>query len=68
MNETHNTFRPTLIREIARWWQRRLDEAAVDGEGLNPPSDSYVMDKFQCSEEEALRGIGVGEQLHWGGS
>ena len=68
MSDAHNTFRPALIRDIARWWQRRLDEATVDGEALNPPSDNYVMDRFQCSEEEALRGIGVGEQLHWGGS
>ena len=29
---------------------------------------TYVMDRFQCSEEEVLGGIGVGEQLHWGGS
>jgi len=57
-----------VVRQIARWWKQHLDTANANGEDLDPPSFSEVMAKFQCSEEEALRGLCVGEQLYWGGS
>ena len=68
MNESKNGYRPTYIREIARWWQRCLDAADAGAEMPNPPEIGEVMATFGASEEEAIRGLSVGEQLHWGGS
>ena len=68
MNEVENKIRPSVIGQIARWWKERLDAAAVDGEALEPPVWVEVMAEFGCSEEEALRGLCVGEHLYWGDS
>jgi len=64
---TFGELRPAIIRQIARWWQQRLDAADTEAAVLVLPDDSEIMTKFQCSDEEALRGLSVGEQLHWGG-
>ena len=68
MNAIESNFRPKVIRKIARWWKQRLVEADANGEFLDLPVNSEVIVKFQCSEEEALRGLCVGEQLYWGNS
>ncbi len=33
----------------------------------DPPAHREVMDRFDCSQEEALRGVGPGEQRHFSG-
>ena len=38
------------------------------GEVVSPPDVGQVAQLFQCSEEEALRGLAAGEQLRWAGS
>lgn len=58
--------RPELVRKIALWWQAELDKAARE-ETPDPPSHDSVMKRFQCSEEEALRGVGLGEHRHFAG-
>lgn len=65
---SENNLRPNLVREIALWWQNRLDGAS-DGAGVLPQSPllSEVMNKFGCSEEEALRGVCLGEYRHFDG-
>ncbi len=60
--------RPKIVREIALWWQSELDRAALIAETPEPPSNEEVMLRFQCSEEEALRGVGLGEHRHFSGS
>ena len=59
--------RPEVVREIALWWQGELDRAAAAGETPDLPSYEEIMRRFQCSQEEALRGTGVGEQRHFSG-
>jgi hypothetical protein len=66
--EDTKTVRPKIVREIALWWQSELDRAAAIGETPGPPSNKDVMLRFQCSEEEALRGVGLGEHRHFSGS
>jgi hypothetical protein len=63
-----NIVRPEAVREIALWWQSELDRAALTGATPEPPSHEEVMLRFQCSEEEALRGVGLGEHRHFSGS
>lgn len=60
--------RPKIVREIALWWQSELDRAALIAETPEPPSNEEVMLRFQCSDEEALRGVGLGEHRHFSGS
>lgn len=61
-------LRPDVVRQIALWWQGHLDEANR-GENLLPESPPLpdVMRKFGCSEEEALRGLCLGEHRHFAG-
>ncbi|HWZ42665.1 MAG TPA: hypothetical protein VNW97_04280 [Candidatus Saccharimonadales bacterium] len=68
MVASENKLRPDLIREIALWWQNRLDGAGNGANGLpESPSLPEVMTKFACSEEEALRGVCLGEYRHFDG-
>lgn len=67
-NRAGSELRPSVIAEIARWWQQCLGEAAQNGRVLEPADVNDVTAKFQCSDEEAIRGLGVGEHLHWAGS
>ena len=60
--------RPKIVREIALWWQSELDRVALIAETPEPPSNEEVMLRFQCTEEEALRGVGLGEHRHFSGS
>jgi hypothetical protein len=62
------TVRPQIVRTIALWWQSELDRAALAGETREPPPHEEVMLRFQCSEEEALRGVGLGEHRHFSGT
>jgi len=65
---SESKLRPDLVRQIALWWQNRLDGASNGAEGLPPsPSLPEVMVKFDCSEEEALRGVCLGEYRHFDG-
>lgn len=68
MEEFEEKLRPDFVRQIALWWQSCLDEADKQDNGLpeSPPLPE-VMRKFGCSEEEALRGLCVGEYRHFGG-
>lgn len=59
--------RPHIVREIALWWQRELDRAALAGDTPDTPSCEEVMRRFQCSEEEALRGSALAEHRHFSG-
>ena len=72
MNETHPggmdeaaKVRPEFVRRIALWWQSELDRNAAKGRTPDTPSDGDVMKRFGCSEEEALRGVGLGEHRHF---
>jgi len=67
-NDNRKTVRPKIVREIALWWQNELDRAALVGETLDPATHSEVMHRFQCSEEEALRGVALGEHRHFSGT
>lgn len=67
LENDNNAVRPEVIREIALWWQGQLDLAVLAGETPDPPSCSEVMLRFHCSEEEALRGVGLGEHRHFSG-
>jgi|HubBroStandDraft_6_1064221.scaffolds.fasta_scaffold110591_7 hypothetical protein len=64
---SNTSVRPEVVREIALWWQGELARAALAGETPDPPSCEEVMRRFQCSEEEALRGSGLGEHRHFSG-
>ena len=66
--DDRKTVRPKTVREIALWWQSELDRAALVGEVRELPSHSEVMRRFHCSEEESLRGVGLGEHRHFSGS
>lgn len=66
MVEPTEELRPIVIRRIAQWWQQSLTDVEANGGPLDEADFSEVMREFNCSEEEALRGVGVGEQLHWG--
>jgi len=66
--DNRKIVRPKIVREIALWWQSELDRAALVGDTPEPPSHEEVMLRFQCSEEEALRGVGLGEHHHFSGS
>lgn len=69
MNQNSVKLRPDRIKDVSLWWQRRLDEAFARGEPLEePPAVAEVTAQFSCSEEEALRGLWVGEQRHWSGA
>ncbi len=60
-------LRPSVIGEIADWWRQRLRLAEQDSQTINTSDIKEVAMKFQCSIEEALRGLCLGEQLYWGG-
>lgn len=64
---SNTSVRPEVVREIALWWQGELDRAALAGDTPDPPPCEEVMRRFQCSEEEALRGSGLGEHRHFSG-
>jgi len=57
-----------IVAGIARWWQESMTAAEERGEVVSPPDVGQVAQLFQCSEEEALRGLVAGEQLRWSGS
>jgi hypothetical protein len=60
-------LRPAVVREIALWWHGRLDEATHQADVLpESPSLPDIMQKFRCSEDEALRGLCLGEYRHFG--
>jgi hypothetical protein len=61
-------LRPSVIVEVARWWRQCLSTAEQQRETLTPADISEVEAMFQCSTEEAIRGICIGEQLYWGGT
>ena len=65
--DNSKTVRPKIVRDIALWWQGELDRAALVGETPEPPAHKDVMLRFHCSEEEALRGVGLGEHRHFSG-
>ncbi len=68
---SHNrpqSVRPPVVRKIALWWQARLDRAAEQGELPSPPPHREVIEKFNCTEEEAIRGVGLGEHRHFSGT
>jgi len=56
-----------VIEQIAHWWKESLDEASQTGKILEPADLIEIAAKFQCSEEEAVRGLSVGEHLYWRG-
>jgi len=64
---TRLSVRPQVVREIALWWQSELDRAADANQTPDLPSYQEVMGRFRCSQEEALRGLGLGEQRHFSG-
>jgi hypothetical protein len=65
---SENKLRPDIVRQIALWWQNQLDGASNAATGLpESPSLPEVMAKFDCSEEEALRGVCLGEYRHFDG-
>lgn len=66
--DNSKNVRPQIVREIALWWQSELDRAFLVGDTPEPPPHEEVMLRFQCSEEEALRGVGLGEHRHFSGS
>jgi hypothetical protein len=66
--DSRKIVRPQVVRKIALWWQSELDRAALVGESPEPPSHEDVIRRFQCSEEEALLGVGLGEHRHFSGS
>jgi hypothetical protein len=67
MDRSTTQIRPSIVAEIARWWQQSLNAGEERGDILASPEPCDVAARFQCSEEEALRGLTAGEQLHWGG-
>jgi hypothetical protein len=66
MDPPASSIHPNVVAEIARWWQECLRAAEVRGVVLTSPDPGEVAARFHCSEEEALRGLTAGEQLHWG--
>ncbi|HEX9736942.1 MAG TPA: hypothetical protein VGG06_33670 [Thermoanaerobaculia bacterium] len=64
---TSYEVRPRFVREIALWWQGELDRHAAGGETPDPPPHREVMERFGCTEEESLRGVGLGEHRHFSG-
>ena len=62
------SIRPRIIAEIAQWWQVSLRAVENQGGVLEPPNAGEVASRFHCTEEEALRGLTAGEQLHCGGN
>ena len=68
MEVSAERLRPNTVRQIAVWWQDQLDNAnRQNTPAPESPSLLEVMDKFNCSEEEALRGVCLGEYRHFGG-
>lgn len=68
MEVSAEKLRPDIVRQIAVWWQGQLDYATQ--QDIPPPESPpfpEVMNKFNCSEEEALRGVCLGEYRHFGG-
>lgn len=56
-----------MISAIAHWWQGCLRAASAQDQVLIPPDVADVAAKFGSSEEEAVRGLSVGEHLQWCG-
>lgn len=65
MDRTAPQLRPRVIAEIAHWWLQCLDTAEETGGCAETANVSEVAAAFQCSTEEAIRGLVVGEQLYW---
>ena len=65
--QTVCALRPVVIEQIAHWWKESLDGAGQAGQVLAPADVSEIAARFHCSEEEAIRGLSVGEHLYWGG-
>jgi len=67
MEVSTEKLRPENVRQIALWWQGCLDGASQEGNLLpESPPLSDVMRRFGCTEEEALRGLCLGEYRHFG--
>ena len=58
-------IRPEVVAEIAGWWRNRLDECRDQRLVLLEANIEETQAHFRCSPEEAIRGLCVGEQLHW---
>jgi len=67
MNRAASPIRPQIIAEIAQWWQASLRDSENREGVLAPPEAGEVAARFECTEEEALRGLTAGEQLYFGG-
>lgn len=67
MNRAEWQLRPEVIAAIGQWWQGCLRAASARDQVLTPPDVAYVAAKFGGSEEEAIRGLSVGEHLQWQG-
>jgi hypothetical protein len=66
-DQTASVLRPIVIEQIAHWWKDSLDGAAQTGKVLEPADVGEIAAKFHCSEDEAIRGLSVGEHLYWSG-
>ena len=67
MDRAATPIRPDVVAAIASWWRQSLHEAELRGEASPTPEPNEVAAQFNCSEDEALRGLTAGEQLYWGG-
>jgi hypothetical protein len=63
MDQPSPRIRANIVAEIARWWQTSVAAAEERGELPPNPDVSQVAVRFQCSEDEALRGLAAGEHL-----
>ncbi len=68
MGATIPEVRPEVVRRIAHWWQGEMDRHAAQGEAPSPPAMGEVQVRFSCTEEEALRGLVLGEHRHFSGT
>lgn len=68
MKDGSTTVRPELVRKIALWWQAEMDRHVMTGRIPDPPSDEEVIARFQCTREEALRGVGLGDHRYFSGT
>lgn len=67
VSQASRELRPKVIAAIAHWWQQSLSAADQEGNALVGDL-TEVAARFNCSKEEAVRGLAVGEYLHWGAS
>ncbi len=68
MKDGSTAIRPEFVRKIALWWQGELDRCAMAGRIPDLPSDKEVIERFDCTSEEVLRGVGLGEHRYFSGT